>query len=318
MRLQAHPLVLDAAQSAKDVERYFGASLDVLRELIDFATNLEIRIHSMGVGDTDRVVGVGVLYHRNVALMDAAELLLRSGQVYGARLQARALLEASWNLEWMLNADVHRRACQFYVLDLRKRIAEPERFIPGTASNDELKSVISAANVFDKERILAISEEEIAGARQNIAEIRQRIREVPDFQFVNAEIDRQKKLAGLKWFQLFGGPNDHRNLAKRLGYESEYEIFYRLDSNAVHGTWVQDHISIRNDIARSVPIRGLRDFGRVADVVWNAAFRSTKQVIDHFRPGEMLTFLRQFMPGGNSRWDPPIVESEIEAVVPYG
>src|SRR5215213_3950288 len=300
--LRAHPLVLDARQAAVDVHRFFGESLDVLRELIDYATNLELRIHSMGIGDTDRVAAVGVLYHRIVALLDASELLLRAGQVYGTRLQARALLEASWSLEWMLKGDVDRRACQFYVLDLRKRVAELERCVPGTASNNELKRIIDAANLVGKERILTLTEDEIASVKTDIGNILARIEEVPEFRSISKEIDKRKKLSDVKWFQLFKGPNDHRALAIELGYEAEYEVFYRLDSNAVHGAWVQDHISIKNEVARQVPIRGLRDFGRVADVVWNAGFRSTEKAISHFRAGELLAFVKQFVPGGKMRW----------------
>lgn len=316
----AHPLVLDASQAAADVQQYFGASLDVLRELIEFATNLELRIHSMGVGDTDRVVAVGVLYHRAIALLDASEILLRAGQVYGTRLQARALLEASWNLEWMLRADTHQRARQLYVLDLRKRVAGLERSIPGHASYEKLKQLVDASTLVGNEKILSITQEEIAGVKRDIANINARIDEEQEFGIVSREIDQRKspkKLSDVKWFQLFGGPPDHRRLAAELGYEYEYEVFYRLDSNAVHGAWVQDHISIKQDIARSVPIRGLREFGRVADVVWNAGFRVTEKVISHFRPGELLSFVKQFVPKGKMRWNPPDVQVEIEAVVPY-
>jgi hypothetical protein len=316
-RLPAHPLVLDARQAVADVHHYFGASLDVLRELVDYATNLKVRIHSMGVGDTDRVAAVAVLYHRIIALLDSSELLLRVGQVYGTRLEARALLEASWNLEWMLMADVHRRARQFYVLDLRRRIAEMERSIPGHASYEALKLMVDATDLVGKERLLSVTEDEIADVKGEITKFRNHINEIPEFRTVSQEIDKRKKLSDVKWFQLFGGPSDHRALAKQLGYEYEYEVFYRLDSNAVHGAWVQDHISIKNDIARSVPIRGLRDFGRVADVVWTAGFRSTEKVISHFRPGELPAFVNQFIPRGKLRWNPPEVEVEIEAVVPY-
>jgi hypothetical protein len=217
----------------------------------------------------------------------------------------------------MLESDVDRRACQFYVLDLRRRVVELERGIPGTAPYEELKRIIGATNLVGKDQFLSVTKEEVMRARKDSEEILTRIEEVPEFRVVSKEIDKRKKLSDVKWFQLFGGPSDHRALAKKLGYESEYEVFYRLDSNAVHGAWAQDHISIRDEIARSVPIRGLRDFGRVAEVVWNSGFRSTEKVISHFRPGELLTFFKQFVPGGKFRWNPPEVEVEIEAVVPY-
>ncbi|HEX8696088.1 MAG TPA: DUF5677 domain-containing protein [Longimicrobium sp.] len=315
--LGAHPLVLDRLGVAREVQRYFGQSLDVLKELIDYATNLEVRIHGMGVGETDRVVAVGVLFHRIIALLDATELLLRAGQVYSARIQTRALIEASWNLEWMLKADVSRRACQYYVLDLRNRVAELERFIPGTASNKEFEKVIESAKYLDAKNIFSMTPEDLAAIRKSRDDILQRIEEVSEFKAISIEIDKRKKLVGLKWFQLFGGPNETRDLAIKLSHLHEYEVFFRLDSNAVHGTWVQDHISIKNEIARAVPIRSLREFVRVGDVAWDVGFRTTEQVIRHFREGEMLAFVRQFVPNGKLRWNPPEVEVDIEAVVPY-
>lgn len=313
-RVGAHLLVLNRQEAVANAATYFGLALDVLSELIDEGTRLEVRILGQGAGELRRVIPIAVLYHRLLAILDSIEVLLRAGQAYGARILTRSLLETSWSLEWMLKDEVELRAHQYYVIDLHQRAEELERSVPGTPAYARLKKALGT----QADSMLAINEEEIADVKASRADILRRLREYPELRKVDQEVERRKKKKGgeLKWFQLFGGPNTFRDLAERLDHAEEYEVFYRMDSHAVHGSWIQDHISIRDEVAANLPLRNMRDFGRVADEAWTTGFRTTINVLKHFREGELRGFVLRFMPGGKLRWNPPEVEFNLERVRP--
>ncbi|SOD02526.1 hypothetical protein SAMN05216486_1045 [bacterium JGI 053] len=306
----AHPGVLDRHYAEETSETVYGKSLDLIKELIDEGTNLQVRALVSSPREIPDVVLLGVLYRRSLQLLDSIEILLRSGQGYGARIMLRALLEASWGIEWMLKADTERRAKQFYVIDIRERIELNESFVPGTKAFASMKLDVP----IEQQRELGIDEEAEAISRANIKKNREHLEEYPDLNLIDGEVSRQKKRVGLlRWFTLFGGPQDYADLARKLGHADEYRLVYRSLNDAVHGSNVQSHVSIETRGVAVIPtIRGLEEFGDVLEFTWIAGFRITQLMIEHYRPGEMRSFLLRFFPRGKARWNPPNVEFHRE------
>jgi hypothetical protein len=306
----AHPGVLDRKYAEESAKTVYGNALDLIKELIDEGTKFQVRALVTSPREIPDVVILGVLFRRSLQLLDSIEVLLRAGQAFGARIMLRALLEASWGIEWMLKANTERRAKQFYVLDIRERIELNESFVPGTKAFESMKLDVPT----EQQRELGVDEEAEAISRANIKKNREHLNEYPDLKLIDEEVSRQRKRVGLlRWFTLFGGPQDYADLARKLGHGDEYRLVYRSLNDAVHGSNIQNHVSIETRGVAMIPaIRGLEEFGDVLEFTWSAGCRITQLMIEHYRPGEMGSFRSRFFPGGRERWKLPDVEFHRE------
>jgi hypothetical protein len=158
-------------------------------------------------------------------------------------------------------------------------------------------------------------DDDFAGkAKSEVARIRSHIDSEPELLEISLEIDRQKKSPpDLRWFQLFGGPTSYRNLARELERGDEYHQFYQGLSNAVHGTFTQDHVWVeQRGLARMQPVRAISDLTAVLDLTWILASRIYRLILTYYRPGELEAFRRRFAPDGKVRFSVPDVEEQRE------
>lgn len=305
----AHPGLLNRKANETSAQKIFGEALAVLRELIDEATHLQVRALKTSRRDTPDVVVLATMFPRMIKLLDSIELLARSGQAYGGRVLLRAFLEGAWGLEWMLLKDTERRGRQFYVTELRDRIAENEVFIPGTRTYERfIKDVLP-------ERIAELVDADFEErAKTEIARIQNHIDSEPELLEISLEIDRQKKSPpDLRWFQLFEGPTSYRDLARVLNRGDEYQQFYQGLSNAVHGTYTQDHVWIeQRGLARIQAVRSISDLTAVLDLAWILGSRVYRLVLTYYRPAELEAFRKRFAPNGKVRFSVPDVEEQRE------
>lgn len=290
----------------QEVARVYGTVLGLFNEVQDECSSFQTRVLVSGRRELEDIVLAGVMYRRVQALFDSVIVQLTVGQIHGANLVLRALLETGWAIEWMLRDDTPLRARQFYVLRLRNQIAENAAYVPGTAEHSRFARDIDSDRL--AELRLPPNIEEIA--RNEIARITAHIAKYPDLSRVDKEISHQKKrLDRLHWFELFGGPDSYGGLARELGRGDEYVVMYRNLSHAIHGSRTQDHIGIPEAGRATVqPIRELEGFADVVHLVWGLILRVHRLLILHFRPGELEGFQRRFFPDGKSRLQLPEVE----------
>ena len=305
-----HRGALDRQYAEETARTVYGGALDLIRELIDEGTRFQVRAFVTAPREIPDVVILGVLFRRTLQLLDSIEVSLRAGQAYGAQIVLRALLEASWGMEWMLKEDTERRAKQFYVLDIRERIELNEAFVPGTKAFESMEIDLPLT----RQRELGFDQQAEAVSRANIKKNREHLDEYPDLKLIDDEISRQKKRVGmLRWFTLFGGPQDYPALARKLGRGDEYRLIYRPLNDAVHGSNIQNHVSIETRGEAFLPaLRGIEEFHNVLEFTWIAGFRIVRMLIEHYRPGEIESFIRRFHPNGKERWNLPNVEFHRE------
>ena len=124
---------LDRDEVQKWISDHYSESLHLLRDLVHYGTGLMPRaFESSGKLSCD-VLALFVLLKQVVAMLDAVEVLVSSGAVLAAHLQARAIMEASLYLDWMLVSDTEKKAKHFYVADLRSEKSDGTRVL----GNDE-------------------------------------------------------------------------------------------------------------------------------------------------------------------------------------
>jgi len=185
-----HLLILNRADAVDSVQKYFAESLAQLRELLNEGTRLEVRGLQSGAGELDVVIPLAVLYHRILTLVDSIEVLISAGQSYGARIILRALLETGWSLDWMLRENVARRIGQYYVADIRRRVAELARVEHGTDEHSRFKAALG-----HQAHLLDCSEQEDNEIRSNRQQLIRKLRDEPRFRAINDKAERIHK----KW-----------------------------------------------------------------------------------------------------------------------
>ncbi|MFL5385523.1 MAG: DUF5677 domain-containing protein [Longimicrobiaceae bacterium] len=292
----------------QEVLRIYGPVLDLFLEMLDECASFQTRAIISSKRELEDTVLAGVLYRRVQALFDSIVVQLSAGQIHGANLVLRAFLETAWAIEWMLKEDVALRARQYYVLRLRHQIAENAVFIRGTEEHKQFAKDLSDQRL--TELGLPSNSEEIA--RNEMERVAAHIAKYPDLAHVDAEISRRKKrVSDLKWFELFGGPNNYGALARHLDRGDEYVVTYRNLSHAIHGSRTQDHVLVREPGKAEIqPIRELEGFAGVVQLAWALILRVHKLMVMHFRPDEFPSFQRRFFPEGKSRLNLPDVEFE--------
>ena len=103
-----------------------------------------------------------------------------------------------------------------------------------------------------------------------------------------------------KWYRLYGGPNNIRELAHHVGRAAQYDFLYRYWSRVSHAHDFAPFIARTPDGKGT--IRGIRDPNDLRSVANFAAtfmLGATRILIGKFRPGEDIRtwYLRDVRPG---------------------
>jgi hypothetical protein len=75
---QAHRYILDREASFAEVQEHLGGALDLVREVVDYGSNLLVRCLGGTTGEILDVVAIGVFGKQAVAALDAVEQLSRT------------------------------------------------------------------------------------------------------------------------------------------------------------------------------------------------------------------------------------------------
>jgi hypothetical protein len=94
-----------------------------------------------------------------------------------------------------------------------------------------------------------------------------------------------------EWFQLFGGPANRRQLAGAVEREWEYLTLYGEWSAYSHAADASPYLRSTNATgdAAFLSVRAPHQMAHRAFMAARIMLRSTRVMIDHFRPGENLS-----------------------------
>ena len=284
--------ILDRQESANHVKEHFGETIALLREIIDYGTHLIPRCYTTAEKkDLTAAIVLGTLLKNAVAMLDAVEILVSQGAVFSAYLPARGLFETYLFIHWILKEDTERRAKQYYVWHLRQELRWAKRGVTGSQDQNEFFAAMGKfAKVFSEE--IKSKQEDI---QKQIASIEKLISN-DDYRALNHEFEKMKsKKTGLDvdWFRL-GGPKSRYKMAKNLGFEAQYTIFYSQYSDAMHATATKEHIKFEDEILTFVPLRNLEGIKSLLQPVMTYCLAIYQAVLGYFRPGELQNFARKY------------------------
>lgn len=184
-----------------------------------------------------------VLFLRNILdLGDAISVLIQKSSTDSGKILLRSLLENFCGLEYMLKADMNRRALCYILWYTHKNLK----------LYDKLNSSSPAGKQFIKE----IKKDDLLGNSHGLVDPRGLIAAIQNLEsllkkpwYVSIEAEYQRVHAQQKnppWYTLFGGPENIEQLARNLSHRASYDFFYRSFSVSVHATEVLDSKLVSN------------------------------------------------------------------------
>jgi hypothetical protein len=288
--------LLKPEEAASHAQQHFGDALSALRDMISFGTHLIIRAYNSSDHSNVPMVVLGVLLKQLVAMLDAAEILVREGHSYPALLQLRAAFEASIYVDWILKTDSENRARHYIVANLRDEAIWAKRGIGGTAEKEAFDAVFPNSGRSAGEQARLESDGKAHLAQVNALLVR------PEFQCIDAEFTRRrgKRDYDPAWHQVLGFKS-LRQVADDVSRLSEYQMMYGRGSEAMHSGLYKDHIRFHKGGFKLLPLRHLRDANSVLRFAMMLAVRTYRLILERYRPDELEAFGRRY----EERWRQP-------------
>ena len=288
---QPFKLILDRDKAEADVREHFQPQVELLADLVNYGTDLIPRAYSGSQKTTVDVVVCGVLLKQLVAMIDAIEVLIRSGVVHAAFLQARAALEASLYLEWILFSDSEHKANCYVVATLRQERIWAMRSIRGSQEAQTFDPILEELGV----DIHALHPSLGAEAEKYLNEVNRNLSQ-PPLKAIDEKFNRlrKKRKHDVEWYSV-AGAETVRKIARDVGRLPLYEFLYSKGSQATHSGLYKDHVRFGKGEVRFRAIRHLRELDELLTMVIPVALGTYHNVLRYYRPGELRAFASQYL-----------------------
>ncbi len=295
IRIDSEPYqpFLDRAELPQKVAAGYAEQLWLLREIASYGSSLIRRC----VDDREGVDLLGAvvllsLAKQVVAMVDGCEILLSQSGVLAAFLQARALLESSVSIDWILARDSDVRARAYYVGDLRNQLAWADGVIPGTAQYqrlEESRATIEGMNI-TAGTVAAIETE----ARAQRRRIQNHLRR-PALAPTNAAYEQHKgkRHYDPPWHKVVGA-SSVREMARQVCRVAEYDYFYTVASQVMHGSSYRQHFRVLSGKAIASNVRAPEGIDTLLRIVIATTSHTYRSILHRYRPDEEPQYAKKY------------------------
>ncbi len=281
--------VLDRSGSVAAAKPLIEAACPLLREVVNHGTTAFVRVlRAKDVhGGLDEDLAAYVLYRHLLELADGVEVMFSQSVVDAAVPVVRAAFEASLSLDYILsdpNAYAQRSLC-WLVGHMHGRLSAYDRLDSRSEAGSQYTRAFRDEMGDPLEGLLVQFD-----AKAHADRLRP-VLSLPHFAAIEADYKRRKKEKKRReWFALMDGPANRQALAKAIGREAEYLSFYAEWSGFSHAADASRVVSpgrVPGEVA-FLQLRTPHQMPHRAFMVVRWVIRGTRQMIDHFRPGERL------------------------------
>jgi hypothetical protein len=284
--------LIDRDKYEKDAKVHYAKQLELLEDLVNYGSWLIPRAFDASEKRLKDIVIIGVLLKQVVAMLDALEILVRSGSVHAAHLQLRAMFEASLYLDWIIQDDSEERASYYYVSDIRRQLLWALRILEGTSEQK-----VFSTDMADFARVFDLKSPELqALAKTNLMTLDQRLKE-KRFCAVNEKIARTRGKGKFEpsWYRALG-KQSLGSIAKDVGRFPEYTVIYEQGSLVAHGSSYRDHVEFKGkgNVAFK-PLRWLDSADYLIRVSTSIVLGTYLSVLRRYRKGELTNFGKKYI-----------------------
>jgi Family of unknown function (DUF5677) len=268
--------VLYREMSKVEAKNIIDVASPLLQELVNYGTNAYVRCATSASGKENEDVAAIILYLQIVEMTDGIEALVSQSCPAPAIPLVRSSFEALLFLDYILELDYVRRSLSWLVGYVHNRLDSYALLDTSTIRGQSFQQDLAADDWADPTIITGIGETEVQEAIANLESLLAQ----PQLQSVEEEFQRyfHKYSRRPNWYQLFGGPQNLRELARHLNRHSQYDFLYRYWSRISHA----------NDLSRftSAVLRDPSQNKSVASFAAGFMLNSTRLILGKFRPGE--------------------------------
>jgi hypothetical protein len=281
---------LSKAQAKPDIELASG----VLQELVNFASNALVRCATSTEGEENEDLAVLSLYRHIMEMTDGVEVLISESGVTPAVPLIRSSFEALISMEYIVEDDARylTRSLAWLVDYVHQRLHLYESLDPSTSRGQEFRQALNQDNTV---KTIAIPLQ--PSVKQAIGNLQDLLAK-PQLAAIHLELTQLK--GQRKWYRLYAGPDNIRELAHHVGRGAQYDFLYRYWSRVSHAHDFAPFIASTPDGRPA--IRGIRDpsdLKNVANFAASFMLGATRVLIGKFRPGEDIRtwYVRDVRPG---------------------
>jgi len=257
--------ILDRNQHKKDFETHFADAGILLKDLVNYGSNLIPRCFTSSERKLKDAIIIGAFLKQVVSMADGAEIQISNAALYSANLQIRAGFEASICIDWLIQEDTENKAKYFYVSNLRKDKLWAQRVTGESPDQQAFETITKELN----ESLLIQPDEIKEEAKKRIQDIdnllsRDTYKDINDkFQ---GYISRRKISYEPSWFNVYG-VQSVRQMANKVKRLPEYEFLYSITSEVMHASSYRHHFQIKKDELVFIPIRYLKEIKTLINFV---------------------------------------------------
>jgi hypothetical protein len=218
--------------------------------------------------------------------LDGVSVLIAQGCSHPCQAPLRSALEATLGVVYILQTDTERRAYAYQVAHAHRRIKLYEKGDPTTDAGREWRKVLSTDPCGDILSMLPPIDykKAIANLQSMLAK--------PEFAPIEAEwqLLRAKKKKDPEWYALFGGPQNVRDLAIKVGHPAMYEFLYRQWSTDVHAGSALDAVGRKDGKTVIRPVRHPEILQTCAVLAATFSLLLTRAVLGFYAPEALPEF----------------------------
>jgi len=265
---------------------------DLLIDLVNYGSNLIARAFDQSSKNLSDSIIIGHFTKSAVAALDSIQIGFCEGSYLTIKLASRALLEISFQLEWVLKSDTEKRSKQFYVSLLRRKKRLNRLYTGSDSASQELFTQFRNRGFNDPNTLLSSKISEISEQNNAIDNILSK----PEYDQINQDFDSvQTRNFDKNWYSLYGGPNTIRQLAKRLDKMVEYDVMYSSYSQYMHSSHFEKNVSFDSE---SIIFENIRDVeNSLLDINFSCSmiFRVYRMITQKYLPSESEQFSLKYI-----------------------
>ena len=263
----------------------------VLRSVVNKAVGIFER-SSKTPGNGDENLGILMPFRHAIEMLDGVEVLLDASCVVASHTPLRSAFEASLTVRYILADDIERRALSYVVGDIYEQLSWYDQQDPETGRGKRFRDDMGL------EEGSEFPMPDVAELRRSAKVMRAVLAKDPYPPIASEYVRVKRERRGrMKWYSLFGGPGNLRELAMSLGQLDDYLVLYPRWSKTAHATDQVSKVTRAHDrTSPTVPVvRSPVGMASAYLLGIGIGVEVTHAVMQHYRPEESARFAQWFL-----------------------
>lgn len=283
--------IIDREIAIAIVNSSFSETNEFLIDLVNYGSNLIARAFDRSPKNLSDIIVIGHFTKSAIAAIDSIQIGFENASYINVKLSTRALLELSFQLEWLLERNSNQRAKQFYVSLLRKKKMLNELYMGNSSGSNDLFTSFTNRGFSDPTSYLNSYVNLVNNQNNSIDDILAK----PEYSNINQEFDRTaRNNYDVNWYSIFCGPSSIRQLAISINKNVEYQVFYSSYSQFMHSSHFEKNITFEDSKVIFEKIRSVENILPDLNFACSLIFRIYRWITLKYLPSELQQFGKKY------------------------